>query len=571
MSTFSSTASDAQTNVCRVLAIALPIFAANAFLASLGGYSLLDNNEGLYAGIAREMLARGEFAIPYFDGLPYLEKPPLLFWLTALSFHLFGFGETAARLAPALTSLAVVAAAVTLGWRTQRALSGLIAGTIVATSLVAMVIGRTVYFDMLLTACLSWAILCAYFGVTKDKRGWMVAAAASLALATLAKGFVALVLGGGTLFAFLIATRAPARQWRRLFDPVAILVYLAAILPWHVAAALERGEWISFYLYNEHIGRFLGAREPRDYYTGPFWYYLPRLFGYLAPWTVVLPLLILRPRRAADEPGDKLPVLLWCWFGAALALFSAAGNKANYYMIVAVVPMALLIARRIAQWFEAGRSKYLWILAGAASAVIGGAMVTIDAACGPNLGELYPFCTEITPVTYAPVLLVVAGSVAASRRWRRAEWRPLLPFLLIAALSLPLRLVMTQAAAHYDDRLSQRALAEKLLAIDPARPVYVFVKLADISALPFYLGKTVDMVNSRDADLALSSTLPEARGRFIDLETFDRLAAQKPVFLVAERFWRSTLLQEERADSWCVAAESGGAFALSNRKADCVR
>lgn len=571
MNTIRPPAPGAQTNVCRVLAIALPIFAANAFVASLGGYSLLDNNEGLYAGIAREMLARGEFAIPYFDGLPYLEKPPLLFWLTALSFHLFGFGETAARLAPALASLAVVAAAAMLGWRTQRALSGLIAGTIVATSLVAMVIGRTVYFDMLLTACLSWAIVCAYFGVTKDKRGWMVAAAASLALATLAKGFVALVLGGGTLFAFLIATRAPARQWRRLFDPVAILVYLAAILPWHVAAALERGEWISFYLYNEHIGRFLGAREPRDYYTGPFWYYLPRLFGYLAPWTVVLPLLILRPRRAADEPGDNLPVLLWCWFGAALALFSAAGNKANYYMIVAVVPMALLIARRIAQWFEAGRSKYLWILAGAASAVIGSAMVTIDAACGPNLGELYPFCTEITPVTYAPVLLVVAGFVAASRRWRRAEWRPLLPFLLIAALSLPLRLVMTQAAAHYDDRLSQRALAEKLLAIDPARPVYVFVKLADISALPFYLGKTVDMVNSRDADLALSSTLPEARGRFIDLETFDRLAAQKPVFLVAERFWRSTLLQEERADSWCVAAESGGAFALSNRKADCVR
>lgn len=560
-----------QTNVCRILAIALPIFAANAFLASLGDYSLLDNNEGLYAGIAREMLSRGEFAIPYFDGLPYLEKPPLLFWLTALSFHLFGFGETAARLAPALSSLAVVAAAALLGFRTHRPLVGLIAGTIVATSLVAMVIGRTVYFDMLLTACLSWAIVCAYFGLIEDRRGWMVAAAVALALATLAKGFVALALGGTTMLAFLIATRAAAHQWRRMFDPAAILVYLAIILPWHIAAALERGEWISFYLYNEHIGRFLGAREPRDYYTGPFWYYLPRLFGYLAPWTVVLPLLILRPRQAVDEPGDRLAALLWCWFGAALVVFSAAGNKANYYMIVAVVPMALLIARRIAQWFEAGRSKYLWILAGAASAVIGGAMVTIDAACGPNLGELYPFCAQITPVTYVPILIVVAGFVAASRRWRHVEWRPLLPFLLIAALSLPLRHVVIEAATHFDDRLSQRALAEKLLAIDRVRPVYVFVKLADISALPFYLGRPVDMVNSRDADLALAATLPEARGRFITLETFDRLAAQKPVFLVAERFWRSTLLQEERADSWCVAAESGGAVALSNRPADCVR
>lgn len=557
--------------MCRILAIALPLFAANAFLASLGGYSLLDNNEGLYAGIAREMLARGEFVIPYFDGLPYLEKPPLLFWLTALSFHFFGFGEAAARFAPALSSLAVAAAVVTLGVRAHRPIVGLIAATIVATSLVTMVIGRTLYFDMLLTACLSWAIIFAYFGICENRRGWMIAAAAALGLATLAKGFVALALGGTTMLAFQIATRPSANQWRRMFDPVAILVYLATILPWHIAAALERGEWISFYLYNEHIGRFLGAREPRDYYTGPFWYYLPRLFGYLAPWTVVLPLLILRPRRAAGEPGDRLAVLLWCWLGAALLLFSAAGNKANYYMIVAIVPMALLIARRIAQWFEAGRSKHLWILAGAASAMVGGAMVTIDAACGPNLGELYPFCAEITPVTYVPVLLVIGGFIAASHRWRHADWLPLLPFLLIAALSLPLRHVMTAAAAHFDDRLSQRALAEKLLEIDPSRPVYVFVKLADISALPFYLGKPVDMVNSRDADLALSSTLPEARGRFIDLETLDALAAQKPIFLVAERFWRSTLLQEERADFWCVAAESGSAFALSNRAADCGR
>ena len=77
------------------------------------------------------------------------------------------------------------------------------------------------------------------------------------------------------------------------------------------------------------------------------------------------------------------------------------------------------------------------------------------------------------------------------------------------------------------------------------------------------------MVDSRDADLALSAKLPEAVNRFLDLTSFDKAASETAVFLVAEVFWRRTLLQGERSDHWCVVAESGSAIALSNRAADC--
>ena len=441
----------------KILTAATPIFAISAFFVSLGNYPLLDNNEGLYASIASEMRRSGEYVIPHFNGLPYLEKPPLLFWLTALSFALQGTDEFAARTVPALASLTVVTGAVFFGHRASRPLAGAIAGIVLSTAAIMMVIGRTAYFDMLLSACLSWTLISAYFGITEKRRAWMYACAVALALGTLAKGFVAVIVSGATIALFLIATRAPARSWRALFDPRVIAVYLAIATPWHIAASFARPEWTEFYLYNEHIGRFLGAREPRDYYSGPFWYYLPRVFAYLAPWTIILPVLIVRRRSVPNEAADAWSIFLWCWFASSLAIFTAAGNKANYYMIVTAVPLALLIAQRISLWFEIVRTRYIWGLAAGAAAIVIGGLAGIDVTCSPNLGELYPYCGEIAPPTYAPMAALCAGFALAAYRWRNASWRPLLPLLLVATLSIPLRDVMVDAASHFEDRLCPNA------------------------------------------------------------------------------------------------------------------
>ena len=75
--------------------------AAAFFYGGLGSYALLNNNEGLYAQIAWEMLESGNWVIPHLNGVPYIEKPPLLYWLVAGSFKLFGKNEWAARFVPA--------------------------------------------------------------------------------------------------------------------------------------------------------------------------------------------------------------------------------------------------------------------------------------------------------------------------------------------------------------------------------------------------------------------------------------------------------------------------------------
>ncbi|CAN0429108.1 unnamed protein product, partial [Phaeothamnion confervicola] len=231
----------------------LAAFAFNAFALDLGSYGILDTNEGLYAQIAAEMRAGGDWIVPHLDGLPYIEKPPLLYWLTALGFGLFGPTEAAARAVPAAASLSVVATALWLGARTGRPMAGWVAGLIVATSIVTIAIGRTLYFDMLNTALVSLALAAAYVGLDEGKAGPIRLAAAALALAVLTKGLVGMGLCAIVLASFLVATRAPLAHWKRLLDPVAILVFLAIAVPWHVAAALRHDEFAWFYFVNEHV------------------------------------------------------------------------------------------------------------------------------------------------------------------------------------------------------------------------------------------------------------------------------------------------------------------------------
>ncbi|MBI3506067.1 MAG: glycosyltransferase family 39 protein [Proteobacteria bacterium] len=547
-------------------------FAISAFVVDLGGYGILDNNEGLYASIAAEMRAGGDWIIPHLDAIAYIEKPPMLFWLTGASFALFGPTEAAARAAPALASLAVVATALWLGWRTGRAAAGWVAGLIIATSIVTIGIGRTLYFDMLHTAFVSAALALAFVGLRDRRTGPIRIAAALLALAVLTKGFLGFGLCGIVLAAFLLATRAPLGDWRRLLDPVAILVFLAIAAPWHVAALLRHEAFGWFYFVNEHVGRLLGTREPADFYRGSFWYYLPRLFAYAAPWTLLLPVVALRRARSStEEPADRLPAFLWSWLLGALFLFSVAGNKANYYMIAAIVPLALLLGRHVAVWLEVGRSRHLWGIAGAMLVLSISALVIVDTECGPRLGQLYPFCEDLVPAAYIPFGVVILLSAGIGFAVRARTWRPIIPLLAIASFAVPMRGLVVEALRHNEAAVSQRGLVRQFAERDDGRPIYVFGKLSDISSFGFYVGRPFDMLESVDPEFHFPRRRPEAAGRFLSFRQLDDRARREPVYVISEN-WRVPAVQPDRTFlPYCVMLRTRNVSVLSNIQSDCPK
>lgn len=306
------------------------------FFSGLGAYPLLNNNEGLYAQIAWEMLETGDYIIPHLNGVPYIEKPPLLYWLIAGSFKLFGKSVFSARLIPALFGMLTSLSLYLFARSLHQEKGGKYAAFLLTTCCGFIIFSRMVFFDVVLTFFLTAAAFTFYKLYQTEHKKYLYLFSAFMAAAVLTKGLVALVLTGGLILSFLLIERN-LLFLKYFFDPLVIGIFFSLTLPWHILACLKEEGFAWFYFVNEHWMRFLDKRIPRDYYTGPFYYYMPRLLGYLVPWTFLAPFFL----RKSSVLTSSLNKFLGCWFFSFLLFFSLSRAKANYYMVVGLPPLAL--------------------------------------------------------------------------------------------------------------------------------------------------------------------------------------------------------------------------------------
>ncbi|MFI4939194.1 MAG: ArnT family glycosyltransferase, partial [Burkholderiales bacterium] len=514
-------------------------------LPALGSYGILNNNEGLYAEIPREMLASHDWrhwVIPHLNGLPYMEKPPLLYWLTALSFSLFGISEWSARLAPVLSSLACVGMLVHFGQAIGRVQAGRLAALMFVSGVGVTVMSRTLMFDMLLTACLTAALMCAYrysAGGGEGGKGLLRYAYAWLALAVMAKGIVAIILFGAVVALMLLpAVLLPGgfmRVCRDWFEPGAILFFLAIAAPWHIAASLVEPIFPWFYFINEHVLRFLGRREPHDYYAGAWWYYLPRMALYLFPWSFLLPCL-LTPRLApegaqsagrSDDARNCRRFLLLAWL-APLVFFSVSSAKANYYLVV-VMPFA---AFHLALALE--DRGFLRAPLRLAPGLLIALPVAVCAAFAMRAGYIaaapLTFIASLTPTQFMSAALAGLAGLAllcGIIAWRWASVG------ILAYLALPAwcaaALVVTVNAV--EPLVSTRPLAQFLQTGLTGKSVYLYRNFEELSSLPFYLQQPVGVIDSRSNDLYWGNKL-QANDLLITGDQFEKILSSRQVAVV---------------------------------------
>ncbi len=338
----------------------------------LGGPPIRDNNEALYADIAWAMARGGSWIIPHLDGVPYIEKPPLLYWLMAAVFKLFGVGAWQARLPDALAAWLTSAGCIAYGRYLRAPIAGRFAALVTGTALGYVLIARTILFDPLMVLFWLSAFALVVLAVHERRRAWLRAAAIPLALATLTKGPEALLLLG--LIALLQLVFAPG-AWRRVdllrfyLDPWAIALFVLVTGPWHLAALHAQPGFAWFYFVNETIMRFLGKRIPDDFHTGPWWYYGPNLLIGFLQWTPVL--AILAWRGPALRKGGALTASAQWARNAAVVLtlfFSIAGNKGAYYLLPVIPLVAWWLAVKLQSAWDEGTLPGLlpWLGAGAA-------------------------------------------------------------------------------------------------------------------------------------------------------------------------------------------------------------
>jgi 4-amino-4-deoxy-L-arabinose transferase-like glycosyltransferase len=329
------------------------MLAAILYLPALGRPALWEPDEGRYAEIAREMLLAHDYVTPRDNWVRYFEKPPLVYWATALSINLLGANEFAVRLPASLSSIAEVVATAALGEAMFGAAAGLAAAMVLALCPLVFALARFATLDPALaffvTAALGAFWTAAHApGFGSAGRRWFLLSAALAAAGTLTKGPVALVLTGAVGFAWMLAQRR-AREMLRMPWLGAIAIYAAIAAPWFVLAARRNPEFLRFFLIHEHVKRYLANAE---HGWGPYFFVLVTIAG-TWPWICFVPMGVRELMRAWRCDGETAPAerrpdargalafALW-WFGIIFVFFSIPRSKLGSYILPAIPPLAIV-------------------------------------------------------------------------------------------------------------------------------------------------------------------------------------------------------------------------------------
>jgi 4-amino-4-deoxy-L-arabinose transferase-like glycosyltransferase len=335
-----------------VLALALAFGALNLFL--LGRLPLANPDESRYAEIPREMLASDDWVTPRLNAVPYFEKPPLVYWTVGLSRVLFGPGEFAARLTPALFGLGAVLLTYAAARRLHGRTAGLAAAVVLGTSLLHFVLSRILLLDMAVSSLMAATLFCFILGVREApgprRRLLFLGLYASAALATLAKGLIGFLIPGAVMFLWLLIFN----QWRRLLPMhlgPGLLLFLAIAAPWHLLAAQRNPGWAEFYFIHEHWTRFTTTAHGRQ---APFWFFVPVILAGIFPWVGFLPGAIREAlaggwRRRAEN-ADAWFLVTWVLF--ILLFFSKSQSKLIPYILPVFPALAVLIGAWLGKRLE---------------------------------------------------------------------------------------------------------------------------------------------------------------------------------------------------------------------------
>ncbi|MGC3982727.1 MAG: glycosyltransferase family 39 protein [Steroidobacteraceae bacterium] len=472
---------------------------AGLWFATLGTRHLLNPDEGRYAEIASEMLTTGDWITPRLNGIKYFEKPPLQYWMTAAAYQVFGQTEFAARFWTGLTGFAglLLAGFTTLRLFGRSAAAMTIA--VLASSLLYVVIGHINTLDMGLSFFLQLAIssflLAQQSTTVATERNWMLGAWASVALAFLSKGLVALILPALTLIAYTLVTREYS-AWRRLHIGKGLLLLLVLGPPWLVAVSRTNTEFLQFFFLHEQFERFLTTIHDR---AGPWWYFLPLLLLGTLPWTFVA-LRQFKPAWQLDSQlnGFQTRRFLMLWIVVVVTFFSLSHSKLPPY-IVPVIPMfAMLLGDIFTRLSVRALRMHLLVMGSVLTllAVMIGLLPTGLAGTRSVdlIGKLQP------PATIG-FLLAAAAMLFSAWQLRRSATTHTIPRAVITTgLGTLLALnVLIQGSNEISATRSGYALAQQIKAAVPDDlsnlPIYSVSNYDQ--TLPFYLQRRITLVNYR--------------------------------------------------------------------------
>ena len=315
---------------------------AFSFFAGLGSVPLFDKDEGAFCEATREMVASGNYLMPYMNGAPRYEKPILIYWLQAASVKVFGLNEFALRFPSAVAAAVWALATYCFTRRMLGADTAFLTAFLLVTALQVTIIAKAAIADAALNCFIAIAMFDFYSYLESGQRKFYYRAMAAMALGMLTKGPVAIMIPLATTLIFCLVQRQAMRWVKTFADPRGILLFLVIAAPWYIAAIIDQGrpileEWVL----RQTLHRL---NKPLEGHSGGFLYYVPVVLVGLVPYTALL------FRAAGNLRTDlKSPLVRYMliWFAFVFVFFSFSGTKLPHYVIYGYTGLFIVLAMQV--------------------------------------------------------------------------------------------------------------------------------------------------------------------------------------------------------------------------------
>ncbi len=525
----------------------------------LGSFGLWEPDEARYAEIAREMLQSGNLLVPHLNYVAYVEKPPLLYWLTTLSFWTFGVSEFAARLPVALSAIVGILATYLFALRAFSRRHAILAAAILTTTPLYALMAQVLTTDMTLTALVTIATFSLYLHWQEGGR-WCWVAYVAMGLAVMTKGPVGAALPIFSALLWLTMNRelrGAIAKFRAL--PGLLLTILIAV-PWFVAMIIREPGFADFYFIGEHLRRVFET----DYsHSEAFYFYLPVLAIGLLPWSLLVPFLTWR--EAPRNPARSFCVVA---AGVTVVAFSCASAKLIPYILPAVPPLAVLIADGLVScaWPAADSRAALrppdsriLIESGPMLALLGAGVIAAAIAAAQFRT---PYVMAARPAMYAiGAILLAGGAVTTSMFATRRTAAGLGAIVVTLAFAL---IAGGWARLETEPMRSYAGLSRAIARTAPDAEIICYHRY--VQSLPFYNQRRVILLGGR-TELDFGSQLdPDAREWFLnnDEQMFRRWDQPGRVVVVLDA--GDLARMKERFGEFDVIASEGKKRAIVRRE-----
>lgn len=447
----------------------------------LGSYPVFTPDEGRYTEVAREMLASHDFITPRVNGVPFLDKPALYYWLQALSLHWFGMKEWAIRFFPACFGVAGCLMVYGFGRYFFNRLTGLLAAVILATSPLYFAGAHYANLDLEVSVLIAASLFCLLAGMKENeaKPRFLYAAYVFAGLAFLTKGLI------GVVFPVMIGSvwLMLNKRWSgflKLHLLRGLAIMLAIILPWYTLVQLHNPNFLHYFFVEQQFTRFLSA----DVFNNnlPFWFYLPIVLIGALPWSGFFIQAFAQGVKQFKQDSTVLYLLLWVTL--IFVFFSLPHAKIISYILPIFPAVALLTGKLMADRFDTARSLALPCLIFTMISAVFGSFILLN-----DHFNWFSFTPIADPYLTALACVLIFGGVIALCL-TRLKLKTL--FWYFSLWSVSFLLLLTASAGCLNMRSTKPLITHLQALLQPGDEVVNYYSF--YQDVPLYLGRTITLV-----------------------------------------------------------------------------